>query len=846
MGKRLSVSRLLVAGVFVASTMVLAGCSGDDGKNGATGATGPSGPSGPSGSIGPSGPSGPTGPTGVTGPTGPTGVTGPSGPTGATGPTGPTGEPGPTGPTGPTGPSGPTGPGPGEVAAESCDVCHGTGKVFDVQEMHPGLQTIPDVQASIDSVEIQTNETAETVSLIVNFTVLDPDGNYIPNLGAVDSRNRFAYLRFALSELQPPEEDSPPGGADPIWVNYTTRDSAPNGTPISDNLVDNGNGKYVYTFWTNLADKYQPDWTHRLLIMIYGSSIVEQAMNLTEDFVPDQEPPYEFATTRNVVTTDACNACHGRLGSTLGNAIFHGGTRYTIEACSVCHTTTLGEGDFEFKNMVHRIHAALEVGDIDFSDVTWPPGHPEGLKNCTMCHQGDPNGNFWMTVQNVKTCFNGCHGVPESIPSFHTPTMALPCGSCHTGEDDVPLLEPLMPVFHETENSTPHNPQLPEGLVNLEYVIEDVSVNDSNQAVVKFHICSSTDTDYNTPPTNGPCADPEHGLIEANTYPPEGFTTATAPSFLVLYALSQDGRDMPADYNNLGRTSGQPATVSLNASASGLAGKLEGSPDSYTATLTSAPFPEGAMLRAVALQGYYTQAAGDPGPEENTARHTRSVVKAVDGDTARREVVDEQKCLGCHEILELHGGNRVNNPQVCVGCHNPNLSSSGRGSDTANLNQENADALEAAGYDPADPLTWPEATNNFKDMIHGIHAAPIRTFPYQFVRNRNTSGVFFYDWSEVTFPGILSNCETCHKPGTYDTDLPAGVLMTTDITTNGDIMTPADVNASRASMPNPTDLVNSPTASACSKCHDGNAEAYHFGQMGGVIDGERSIAAGED
>ena len=35
-------------------------------------------------------------------------------------------------------------------------------------------------------------------------------------------------------------------------------------------------------------------------------------------------------------------------------------------------------------------------------------------------------------------------------------------------------------------------------------------------------------------------------------------------------------------------------------------------------------------------------------------------------------------CLECHEIFEGHGGNRVSNAQVCVMCHNPNLSSSGR------------------------------------------------------------------------------------------------------------------------------------------------------------------------
>jgi len=97
----------------------------------------------------------------------------------------------------------------------------------------------------------------------------------------------------------------------------------------------------------------------------------------------------------------------------------------------------------------------------------------------------------------------------------------------------------------------------------------------------------------------------------------------------------------------------------------------------------------------------------------------------------------------------------------------------------------------------------------------------------------------------VTFPGIPSNCETCHKPGTYDVDLPTGVLMTTDVTTDGVNASTADVVAARASVPNDTDLVNSPTASACYMCHDSNPAAAHIGQNGGVIDTERATALGD-
>ena len=710
--------------------------------------------------------------------------------------------------------------------------------------MHPGMQLPDQVQASIDSVSISShtdNETEETtVNLTVNFTAKDADGNYIPNLADVGSNNRFLYLRFALSELQPLVSELP-GGTDPFWVNYTTRDAAPSGTPIDQNLVDNLDGTYQYTLWTNLASKYEPTWTHRLLLMVFGT-ITEQSNNVTHDFVPEQIPgPYEFATTRNVVTTAACNTCHGRLGSPLGDASFHGGSRYTIEACSVCHTTTLGGGVLEFAPMVHGIHSEQVVGDFDFTEVTYPAD----LRACTKCHKGEPNGDFWKTVQNAKTCFNGCHGVPEGVPVGHSSTMTQACGQCHNG-GFAPTLD--IAGIHAVEDASPNAPQVKPGLVNLEYVIEEVTVNDSNQAVVKFHICSSTSSDYVNPPTDGPCADPARGLIDANTYPPSGFTNASAPSFLVLYALPQDGEETPTEYNQLGRSAGQPATVSLN--TAGLAGELEGSPESFTATLTSA-FPDGATLRAVALQGYYTQAKGTgnpPEPEANTARHTRSVVKAVAGDPERRVVVDEQKCLNCHEVLALHGGNRENNPYVCVGCHNPNLSSSGRGSNTANLSQAEADKLEEAGYDPAAPLTWPEASNNLKELVHGIHAGALRDTPFQFVRNRGSSGVYFYDWSEVTFPGIPSNCLTCHKDGTFlSNNVPADALLTTWETTNGNISTPADVNASRNTLPNDTDVVNSPTASACWMCHDSAEATWHFGQTGGgVINGERSIARGDE
>jgi OmcA/MtrC family decaheme c-type cytochrome len=702
---------------------------------------------------------------------------------------------------------------------EACLVCHAEGRTADVAAVHPGLQTLPDVNASIDAVTINVDDLAMTATVIVDFTVTAPDGGYIPGLGAPGSNaTRFAYLRFAMAELVPAGE----GTGDPdSWFNLTTGDRTP------ENLTDNGDGTYSYVFATNIYGLYDPALRERILLTISGA-IVEQSKNVLYDFVPEQLPgPFVFDLSRDIVTTEACNGCHERLGSPLGSASFHGGSRYLAEGCVTCHTDTLGGeeagGAFLLPNMVHKIHAAkvlLELPDeiLDFSEVTYP----QDLRNCTTCHAGT-DGSNWNTRPSQVAC-GSCHTDVNFATGENHGIGPVPgpqpdnsqCAICHTPAG--------ITEAHLTENATPNNPGLPEGLVTFEYVLDSVTVNENNEPVVAFHIN-------------------QDGLpLDLTTIPPDGFSGG--PSFLVAYALPQDGVTEMVDYNNLGRSAGQPFSVSL----SSLSGTLTGTPDSYTAVLSAAPFPEGATLRAVALQGYFTQLGDDPDPEVTTddvGRHTPSVVLAVDGDEERREVVDSNKCLNCHEILELHGGNRVNNVQVCVLCHNPNLSSSGRGTDVTTVTDAQKETLAAAGYDPNDPLTWPEATNNFKNLVHGVHGAASRAYDYEFVRNFR--GASYWNWSEVTFPGILSNCETCHVSASeaYDAELPDGALVTTDVTTDGLNLTVASVNAARASVPNDTDLIQSQVAGTCYMCHDNDPAVAHMGQNGGVIDNWRAESLGE-
>jgi len=191
--------------------------------------------------------------------------------------------------------------------------------------------------------------------------------------------------------------------------------------------------------------------------------------------------------------------------------------------------------------------------------------------------------------------------------------------------------------------------------------------------------------------------------------------------------------------------------------------------------------------------------------------------------------------MDCHESLELHGGSRViaaenvDGLAVCALCHNPNLSSGGNTFDMSTYTaggNANTDATIAMFGN--DPMAWPEATQNFKDLVHGIHSASVRETPYEHVRVRS-GNAYGFDWSEVTYPNDPSRCSKCHEGNSYfPGNVPAGALMTTDITTNGAIATPADSVAARASVPNDQDVVNNAVVAACYSCHNSGPAMLHM------------------
>jgi OmcA/MtrC family decaheme c-type cytochrome len=207
--------------------------------------------------------------------------------------------------------------------------------------------------------------------------------------------------------------------------------------------------------------------------------------------------------------------------------------------------------------------------------------------------------------------------------------------------------------------------------------------------------------------------------------------------------------------------------------------------------------------------------------------------------TGRRPIVEDAKCNNCHKELGLftaeafHAGQR-NDGSTCAWCHNPNRTSSGWSADSAYY-------------------------------IHAIHAGDKREKPFTW--HAAEVGKSFAD---IGYPGILSKCETCHLPGTYDFSAPASVSALpnrlfrtvgagTYSTISGSVAeyslspyvaqaTPYGAGPSYAAgtgtitAGDPANLVISPIATACFSCHDSALAQQHMENEGASIYRPRSTA----
>ncbi len=744
----------------------------------------------------------------------------------------------------------------------------------------------------INSVVVTSDTTS--ASMVINFSVqyINPDtgavGGEIVGLDAPDSvtATNLGHLRFNMVKLIPglaTAGTSTDLASNEEWNSWWAVGSSER---TAARLTNNGNGLYTYTTGTMAVSGatptynfYDPKAYTRVVLLVMpkdnsgsGNFVSPVAIELGEaakyDFIGNSGTLVSETTStlsQDVVPTAQCLNCHATFGDPRLNPLaFHPDEgRVETYACVVCHdesnftmditavssgvTYTFPFGEGALGTWIHKIHTAQVISTFTtFTSIEYP----QDIRNCTTCHSNGADSANWMNRPSAKACLS-CHNpnytldpVIAGMAALTSPstthgggqigpigsglTNDTECFTCH-GPDGI---EPVA-KHHETDFSTTHNPVATEPTIS--FAISAISVSPTTSApTITFTIYAGFPPAALTPVTLNTSA----GFVVSGTT----FTATNLPAsdhpqtlqFLFAYAVPQDGIAQPSDWNNRAES----YTVNLSSLASGTtAGTLTHNADgSYTAVVSASTFsvPSNATLLTGALCGLFE--------DETTGVNIPGLASMVTakGYTPRRVIITTANCNKCHEQLgdqtlapltptstagyNIHDGAYDTPTLMCAMCHTPDLTGSNG---------------------------W---SASFRVWYHALHADTIRTVAFE----GNT------EFPAIAYPGVLSNCEQCHLPGTYDfsasqytPSLIANFLMITDVTgtpaasaLNAPYFVANGVNnyGITAAVTNGTatdgaaNLVSSPITATCTACHDASDAIDHMVENGGAFYVPRSTA----
>ena len=396
--------------------------------------------------------------------------------------------------------------------------------------------------------------------------------------------------------------------------------------------AERSDGNFTYTFKNALSSPVNPALT--TLVGIYADK--DNRASVANDvftFVPDGSEP---KLTHEVVTTDACQSCHNPLEA-------HGGLRRQVGLCESCHTDQTvdpetGDG-LAFQGMIHRLHAGSQLPSVeagtpyivvgynqginDFSKGTWP----QDLRNCTTCHQGGAQSDFYKTKPNTAAC-TSCHDTTNLATGENHPGGVQTddkCSKCHA--EDGAEFGASVTGAHTIPAASSSIPGLKLEIVSIEGAAPNSS------PVVKFKATNNAGE-------------------------------AIDPTKLTSLALTLAGPT--SDYHNRWTETALSASVPS---------KITPADDgTYQYQFTAKIPADAAGTYAVGMEGYYTKSVSDKGNVRVTAFNPVAYVSLDKSQPVeRRQIVDQEKCNSCHKNLAAHGTNRQN-VAYCVMCHNPTFS----------------------------------------------------------------------------------------------------------------------------------------------------------------------------
>lgn len=691
---------------------------------------------------------------------------------------------------------------------EACNVCHGDTGLAQVETVH---------DFGVGNLEVlNVAPTVNGPDLLVTFNVRF-NGNDRPGYTSVRrqyrlddtlTRNTLAGTLLASVSAEDPNNE------DLDITTYTL--TIPGAATVT-------NSRFLF----QLEDLATPDSADRRAVVTFD---------------------FPASPVVDVLGDVSCANCHG----SLGNGFHYGTPVGGGKACVVCHdavNTTYPR----YYPMIHGIHNSHNMPTGEFQLFSFDPdpatpgqepeliatysiGFPSYMQNCSLCHS-TPEA---LAVTNAEpVTFDFCMTCHQNFNGFGTADFGninhaifgsgFDCSVCHDG------------VTAFGTHAGAHNANsvaVATDRGGLVWDGVDVSVTEGARVVTQFTGVTRTGNNLAinwTVTVDGNPADPCNTVVGPNA-------PTFQSGFSILKAFFQ-GDDL-INANNGNAAPGQANSTNLNFTA----GTGNTVCANNVATTTIALTPAEALLTGkarIGLQGRptitFTPAA------QNILIRSKSPVFDFDlatgaAATPRRIVVDNQKCIDCHlGSLYQHGGNRIDNEELCIMCHNEASSEQNRREEIG------VDASEA--YDGKAGQTY-----GFKTMLHAIHATGVRGTPIVFYRN---NGIYAFAGSETllrNWPGTGAQTVFGSTPSGTN---PVGTTRTHNFVT---AHFPRRINDCAAChvdnfnrMPNPTtamattvhagappydnqldDGLEGVTAAACGSCHSStvsfeqNALKAHF------------------
>lgn len=601
-------------------------------------------------------------------------------------------------------------------------------------------------------------------------------------------------------------------------------------------LTNLGGGNYSFTLARGLNEfagvMFEPQLTHRIGIDLRNVRILDQTLSnqRSGDSWFDVQPATgatEGIPTRLIASQENCASCHADVLQ------FHGGPRRTMEYCVTCHIDSdrdAGTGNSTGMTvMMHKIHMGpnlLEPYSIqnnrtgrfsDYSNVTYP----QDVRNCTTCH--DPANPatpeaVWVdnrgTAEQCASChdnltFNdwGLTNLNRNHAAGAQPNET--CAACHSKGG---LMESVLEA---------HTIPGQAGARKFRYnIVEVMNTAPGDSPIVVFSITDPTNDNAPYDMTTHPAfSGSATGLGISFNWPNTDFTNVSTDDETQVGGgrAGQPRRIMVATANN----SNLPTGVFDNGNGTYTLDTALLSPPVVVPNVAGG-LGSGSVLMEGRLSGDFS---GPVGVFTNQQPVTSTLFAFAITDEApkpRRMVVSLEKCQDCHAVndgLNFHGNNRSDNNEACAACHNPNSTDIFR-------RPVDPDGI-ADGFNAAAPDFLEEASISFAYMIHAIHASSVRENPYVAYGFGAA-----YDFSDVTYPGRVSDCLACHIEGTYELPLPAERHGTT-------VNTGSTRVAGNPPYSDPDKVGNwlvdnklSPEAAACVACHDSAIAIEHMSVRG--------------